>query len=56
MHSARRNLSLPITLKIAGDWIRARETMPTPNYAVFLAKPSAIEEPLAPVMRLIGSL
>lgn len=56
MRSAQRNLSLPINLKIAGDWIRARETMPTPNNAVFLAKSSAIEEPLALVMRLIGSL
>jgi hypothetical protein len=36
----------------AGDRIRARGTMSTPNYAVFLAMRFAIEELLALVMRL----
>ena len=56
MHSAQRKLSLSINLKIAGDWIRARDTMSTSNRAVFLAKPFAIEEPQAAAVRLIGSL
>jgi hypothetical protein len=38
----------------AGDWIRARRAMPIPDHAVFLAKPFAIEELLALVVRLTG--
>ena len=48
--------SLPVDREIAGDSIRARDTMPTPDHAVFLIESYAVEEPLAPVMRPAGSL
>ena len=50
-----RNPTLPVILMSAGDWIRARRMMPMPDHAVFLAKPFAIEELLALVVRLTGS-
>ena len=40
----------------ATDSIRSRDTMPARNHARFLAKPIAIEEPLASVLRPTGSM
>jgi two-component system OmpR family response regulator len=54
-HARERNSTLPIILMSAGDWIRARGTMPLPDHAVFLAKPFTIEELLALVVRLTDS-
>jgi CheY-like chemotaxis protein len=54
-HARERNPALPVILMSAGDWIRARRMMPMPDHAVFLAKPFAIEELLALVVRLTGS-
>lgn len=50
-----RNPTLPVILMSAGDWLRARRMTPIPDHAVFLAKPFAIEELLALVVRLTGS-
>ena len=49
-----RNPTCPVILMSAGDWIRARRATPIPDHAVFLAKPFAIEELLALVVRLTG--
>jgi CheY-like chemotaxis protein len=54
-HARERNPALPVILMSAGDWIRARRMMPMPDHAVFLAKPFAIEDLLALVVRLTGS-
>ena len=54
-HARERDPALPVILMSAGDWIRARRMMPLPDHAVFLAKPFAIEELLALVVRLTGS-
>ncbi len=54
-HARERNPTLPVILMSAGDWIRGRRTTPIPDHAVFLAKPFAIEELLALVVRLTGS-
>jgi two-component system, OmpR family, response regulator len=54
-HARERDPALPVILMSAGDWIRARRMMPMPDHAVFLAKPFAIEELLALVMRLTDS-
>jgi two-component system, OmpR family, response regulator len=50
-----RNLSLPVILMSAGDWIRRRRTPPIPDHAVFLGKPFAVEKLLELVVRLTGS-
>ena len=50
-----RNPTLPVILMSAGDSIRARRMRPIPDHAAFLAKPFAIEELLAHVVRLTGS-
>jgi DNA-binding NtrC family response regulator len=54
-HARERNPALPVILMSAGDWIRARATMPIPDHAVFLAKPFTIDELLALVGRLTGA-
>jgi DNA-binding response OmpR family regulator len=54
-HARERDPALPVILMSAGDWIRARRMMPLPDHAVFLAKPFAIEELLALVVRLTDS-
>ena len=54
-HTRERDPALPVILMSAGDWIRARRMMPLPDHAVFLAKPFAIEELLALVVRLTDS-
>ena len=53
-YARERNPTLPVILMSAGDWIRARRTMPFPDHADFLAKPFTIEELLALVARLTG--
>ena len=50
----QRNPTLPVILMSAGDWIRTRRTISFPDHADFLAKPFAIEELLALVVRLTG--
>jgi DNA-binding response OmpR family regulator len=54
-HARERTPTVPVILMSAGDWIRAGRMMSMPEHAVFLAKPFAIEELLALVMRLTGS-
>jgi two-component system OmpR family response regulator len=54
-HARERDPALPVILMSAGDWIRARRMRPMPDHADFLAKPFAIEELLALVVRLTGS-
>ena len=54
-HARERDPALPVILMSAGDWIRGRRMMPMPDHAVFLAKPFAIEELLALVVRLTDS-
>jgi DNA-binding response OmpR family regulator len=55
LDQARQRIpTLPVILMSAGDWVRARGTMPLPDQAVFLAKPFTIEELLALVVRLTG--